>query len=405
MDAANLQPRQVTQLNRQDNSAQMANAYVHIELETAQSPKRPHAPCGDVFACDRTAVASTIVCADGIGSGIRARIAAQMCVSRVLQLVKLGFSLRKAMASVVGTMQANRDPSRPFTAFSVARIMNDGIATIFSYDAPTPILVSRYHAAPLPVRTVEMNAAIVNEADCWLEPGDGLLLMTDGVTQAGLGSGLAEGWRTEGAAEYINHCLTNGSILSEIPELVHDEARRLSTRGGDDCTILLAHCRRGQVVNLLTGPPQDHTRDREIVNRFIKSPGKKIVCGGTTSEIVSRTIGKKVIVDQESESMIAPPRYDIEGIDLVTEGVVTLNQVYNLLDEPPERLVEDSGVTELCRMLRNADRINFFVGGVQNRANGNISFRQQGILTRDRILPLITEKLRTAEKLVVIEYV
>lgn len=381
----------------------MPNSYVHLEIEAAQSPKRPHAPCGDLFACDRTAVASTIVCADGIGSGIRARIAAQMCVSRILQLVRLGFSLRKAMASVVGTMQSNRDPSRPFTAFSVARIMNDGIATIFSYDAPTPILISRYHAAPLPVRTVEMNAAIVNEADCWLEPGDGLMLMTDGITQAGLGNGLPEGWQTQGAAEYINHCLTNGSILPEIPELVHREARRLTPRGGDDCTVLLAHCRRGQVVNLLTGPPRDRTRDREVVGRFLKSQGRKIVCGGTTAEIVSRTIGKKVTVDQESESMIAPPRYEIEGIDLVTEGVVTLNQVYNVIEEPPERLVEDSGVTELCAMLNEADRINLFIGGVQNRANGDISFRQQGILTRERILPLIAEKLRAAGKLVVVE--
>jgi hypothetical protein len=381
----------------------MPNAYVHIELESAQSPKRPHAPCGDVFACDRTAVASTIVCADGIGSGIRARIAAQMCVSRLLQMVKLGFSLRKAMASVVGTMQANRDPTRPFAAFSIARIMNDGIATIFSYDAPTPILVSRYHAAPLPVRTVEMNSVMVNEADCWLEPGDGLVLMTDGVTQAGLGNGLAEGWRTEGAVEYINHCLTNGSILPEIPDLVHEEAKRLTPRGGDDCTVLLAHCRRGQVVNLLTGPPQDRSRDREIVGRFLKTHGRKIVCGGTTAEIVSRTIGKKVKVDEDSDSMIAPPRYEIDGIDLVTEGVVTLNQVYNLLEEPPERLVEDSGVTELCRMLTEADRINLFVGSVQNRANADISFRQQGILTRERILPLITEKLRDSGKLVVVE--
>lgn len=176
----------------------MPGTYAHIELETAQSSKRAGSPCGDVFACERTAVATTIVCADGIGSGIRARIAAQMCASRLLELVKLGFSLRKATAAVVRTMQQNRDPSRPFAAFSVARVLNDGTATILGYDAPPAILVSRHHAAVLPARSVAMNATLVAEADCWLEPGDGLMLMSDGVTQAGLGNGLPEGWGSEG---------------------------------------------------------------------------------------------------------------------------------------------------------------------------------------------------------------
>ena len=98
-------------------------------------------------------------------------------------------------------------------------------------------------------------------------------------------------------------------------------------------------------------------------------------------------------MEQDPQSLTAPPRFELEGIDLVTEGAVTLNQVYNVIDEPLEKLTEDSGVTELCTFLQLADRVNIFLGGAHNRAHGDISFRQQGILTRDRIVPLIADKL------------
>ena len=383
----------------------MVADYVHIELEAAQSSKRPATTCGDVFACDRTAAATSVVCADGIGSGIRAGIAARMCASRLLELLRMGFSLHKAFSAVVRTMQQNRDPSRPFAAFSLARILNDGTTTVLAYDAPPPILVGSHYAAPLPVRSVEVESAMVTEADCWLEPGDGLLLMSDGITQAGLGCGLRDGWQTEGVARYVSHCLTSGMQAKEIPEMVGKEARRLSPRGGDDCTVLLALCRRGQVINLLTGPPQNPSRDRSVVRRFLEVKGLKIVCGGKTAEIVARVLGKPLDVEQDSPSLTAPPRYEIEGVDLVTEGAITLNQAYNVLDVPLERLTEDSGVTELCTFLQMADRVNLFLGGAQNLAHGDITFRQQGILTRDRIVPLLVDKLRAAGKLVVMERV
>jgi hypothetical protein len=381
----------------------MAAGYVHVEVETAQSSKKPDAPCGDVVGCDRTAAATTIVCADGIGSGIRARIAAEMCTSRLLELLRLGFSLRQAFASVVRTMEQNRDPSRPFAAFTVVRVLNDGMATVLSYEAPPAILVSRHHAAELVTRSVELGGAMALESDCYLEPGDGLLVTSDGITQAGLGRGMPNGWQTEGVVRYVNHCLTEGRAPREIPEQVHREARRLWTVGGDDCTAVMALCRRGQIVNILTGPPAHKSQDVAMVRRFMKAEGLKIVAGGTTAEIVARVLGHRMSVEQSPQSLVAPPRYEIEGVDLVTEGAVTLNQVYNLLDEDIRHLKEDSGVTELCALLQIADRVNIHMGTARSLADGDISFRQRGILTREAIVPLIADRLRAAGKLVVVE--
>jgi hypothetical protein len=382
----------------------MVAGYVHVEVEVAQSSKRRGTPCGDVFACDRTPAATTMILADGIGSGIRAHLAAEMCTSRLRQLLRQGFSLRKAIAGVVRTMERSRDPARPFAAFSVARILNDGMATVIAYECPPPILVCRRHAAPLPQGPLELGGALVQEANGYLEPGDALLLVSDGITQAGLGGGvLANGWQTEGLVRFINDRMGEGLLPNELPRQIHREARQLWTSDGDDCTVAVGLCRRGQIVNILSGPPGAKANDVAVVRRFIQAEGLKIVCGGTTAEIVAKVIRQRVLVEQEPKSLIAPPRYEIPGVDLVTEGAVTLNQVYNVLDEDLENLVEDSGVTELCSLLQLADRVNICMGSARNHAGSDISFRQQGILSRDRIIPLIVERLRAAGKLVVLE--
>lgn len=409
----------------------MVTGYVHVEVEVAQSSKKLDAPCGDVAACDRNATATTLVCADGIGSGIHAHIAAEMCSSRLVQLMRLGYSLRKAFGSVARTMQHARDPSRPFAAFSVARILNDGMTTVLSYDTPAAVLVSRHHAAALPQTAVELGGALVQESNCYLEPGDAVLLMSDGITQAGLGNGFTLGWQTEGVVRYLNDRLADGLLPKELPQALHREAVRIWTaqpsgaarrRGraaypvsatvpaakrvpaaGDDCTVMMGLCRRGHIVNILTGPPEKQADDVPVVRRFMQMEGLKFVCGGTTAELVARALKQTVMVEQDCKSLIAPPRYEIPGVDLVTEGAVTLNQVYNLLDEDIRRLTEDSGVTELCALLQVADRVNIFLGGARNHATNDISFRQRGILNRHQIIPLIAEKLRAAGKLVVIE--
>lgn len=377
--------------------------YVHIEIETSQTPKRPQWPCGDVVACDRSEAATALVCADGIGSGFHAHIAAKLCVSRLLELLRLGVSLRKAVASVVRSMERNREPGGAFAAFSVARILNDGMTTVLAYDAPPTVLLCRRHAVLMPLRSIELGGALVAESECYLEPGDGLLMMSDGITQAGLGRGMPYGWQTEGMLRYVNSRLSDRVAMKDLAEAVQREARELWGDGGDDCTAVTALCRQGQIVNVLTGPPTRPECDAATVRRFMQSEGLKVVCGGTTAEIVGRVLGKTVDVEKSPQSMVAPPRYELPGIDLVTEGAVTLNQVYNVLDEDLAELTENSGVTDLCALLHVADRVNIIAGKAKNQASGDISFRQCGILTRDHIVPLIAQKLRDAGKLVVVD--
>ena len=412
--------------------------YTHVDVHSIQSSKKPGMPCGDMLATLRTNTGTTIICADGIGSGIRAHIAAQMCVSRLTESLQQELSLRSVFQSVAATMQTCRDPQKPFAAFSIARIRSDGYATIFSYDAPLPILISRQGAAVLANRPFPLPGGLAIESNCQLDRGEGILLMSDGITQAGLGCGANTEWTTEGVVRFINNRINSRLKLSLAPEMIHKEAlarwngevqdnsqpaagrsfspyapdarhrvtERQSTKvSGDDCSVLLGLCRAGQTVNILTGPPQNRDNDRPTVRRFLNLPGLKIVCGGTTAKLVAKYLNVPLTMESEPLSTIAPPRYGIQGIDLVTEGAVTLNQVYNIINEDIAALQEDSGVTELRLLLGVADKLNIILGKADNTANEDISFRQRGVLSRKVLIPLLADKLRQEGKLVNVELV
>ncbi|NSW57702.1 MAG: SpoIIE family protein phosphatase [Armatimonadetes bacterium] len=384
----------------------MATRYLHVEIATSQASKQPNEPCGDLVRWVRTPAATTMVCADGIGSGIKANVAAQICVARLMGLLEEGFSLRRAFASLVTSIEKTKTDPSLYVAFSLARILNDGETTVLSYEAPGAVLVARTSAVELPRRTVVVEGAITEEASCHLEPGEGILLMSDGVSQAGLGGRVPGGWQVEGACRYVTGLLGEGIRPADIPQAVTGRAVQLSAgTAGDDTTALYAWCRAGKTVTILTGPPAEKRRDHEVAHRFMAMDGAKVICGATTADLVARYLGTEVRMDHASHSLVTPPAYMLDGVDLVTEGAVTLNQLYNVLDEDDASFEEPSAVTELHNLLRSADRVNILVGQARNPANTHITFRQQGILPRHKIIELLAEKLQAAGKLVVIERV
>jgi hypothetical protein len=244
---------------------------------------------------------------------------------------------------------------------------------------------------------------MVGETNCYVEPGDGLLITSDGITQAGIGERFRNGWGIEGVNEYVSSLLKRATA-QQIPMLVHREA--LSNWGaiaGDDCTVALIQCRVGKILNVLTGPPKDTRNDNATVDRFMGLEGKHAICGASTSKMVAKRLGRELGMATNMQSILAPPSYHIEGIELVTEGAVTLTMAYNIMDEEQTRYEKDSGVSHLCRMMLEADRVHFIVGLARNPGHGDISFSQKGILPREKVVALIGERLRALGKLVVIE--
>jgi hypothetical protein len=376
---------------------------LYIQDTVEQANKRGNRTCGDFCLCTRTDEHTIFILCDGIGSGIRANIAAIMCANRLMRLLESGISLYRASEMVVFMMhQARTEDDIPFAAFSLAWILNNGQYTVISYESPPPLLVDKDGSQPLPQRHFTLGYEVVSEATGMLREGNALILMTDGITQAGMGRIQGLGWGTEGFNAFVNAGLDRGKSLPEIAREGIDKAYELSgAMHGDDTTVAVLSCRQAVILNLMTGPAAQRSQDAGFVKDFMETGGFKAVCGSTTADVISRVLGEPVEVLSLSSSFSHPPKYKINGIDLVTEGAVTLNQVYNILDEDPLEFDEDSCVSDLCRMMIAADIIRLFTGKARNPGHTDISFKQLGVLPRHIIVGLLIQKLRAMGKIVV----
>ncbi len=376
--------------------------YIHTDVFAFQSPKKINQPCGDAYGVLRDLKATTIVLADGLGSGIKAHIAATMCVARLKGLIGEGASIREAFKALTDTMDKAWGSGNPFAVFTVARILNNGHTTVLSYEMPPPILINPIYAQILKDRVYTQKKAIIHESTCMLSKDEGLLLMSDGITQAGIGNGFINGWESEGVLHFIESKLDGERVNGEdLVADIHAKARTYWPKGsGDDCSVVMGMNRRGIIVNIACGPPLNKDHDEKFAKSFIQSEGIHIACGGTTAKIIAKAANKKLEV-KESDSAVTPPAYKIDGFEMVTEGVVTLNQVYHLMQDDVTDLPTDTVVGELAWYLRMADRINIWEGASSNLGHGQIEFRLQGIYNRNQIVKELAETLREQGKLVV----
>lgn len=382
----------------------MAQRLLHVEVTIRQRAKQGRQACGDVASVLRSETETTIVVCDGIGSGAAAHVAAAMCRARCEQMLARGFSLRETFLRIAASMEQYKQPGKPYAAFTVAQIRTNGQAQVFAYEAPPPIWVTPRQAQPLAMRHFMHGTIAGSESACYLRNGEGLLLLSDGITQAGMDTHPG-GWQAQGVADAINRLLGQHP-MSDLPLLIQEKALALNKGiDHDDATVAWIACRPACPLNILTGPPADKTKDRPVVERFMARPGPKVVCGATTAEIVARVLSRAIEIEKEPASLIAPPKYLLQGIDLVTEGAVTLNQLNNILELDPETFYEINAVTELYDLMTAADRLYIILGSGKNPANEDTCFVQRGVLTREKIVPLIADKLRRQGKCVLIESV
>jgi len=379
------------------------SAYTRIFFRAAA--KNNNRVCGDHLVVDRAMDATTIILCDGIGSGIKANLAAVMAANTILEMLRLGFTLHAAAAKMVRSMREARNKDIPFAAFTICKVLSNGQATVISYEMPGVIIMDGFSASVAPMRFIPMGGEVVAEAHFALYDDRAILLCSDGVSQAGMGKSFKMGWTIEGAAEFAAGLLGAGVRIEELPGRIVDQVEVYSGPGwGDDVTAVVVDIKAANVLNILTGPACDKRSDKNLIERFIAMTGDKAVCGSTTAEIAARVLGQKIEAVPIKDGYNQPPQYHITGINLVTEGAVTLNQVYNILGEDPNEFDAESCVSHLARLILDHDAVNFIVGLAANKAHKNIVFRQMGVLPRAVIVEKIAQKLQTMGKLVHVEY-
>ena len=171
-----------------------------------------------------------------------------------------------------------------------------------------------------------------------------------------------------------------GLTAKNLSTMLVDECDRLyDHKPGDDATACVIKIRKREPMNILFGPPSNRDDADRMMSLFFSKEGKHIICGGTTSFIAAKYLGKPLCPTLNFENSDIPPIAMLEGVDLVTEGVITVNRV---LEYAKDYLGENSmyehwnfrrdGASLICQLLfEEATDINFYVGRAINPAHQN----------------------------------
>jgi len=284
--------------------------------------------------------------------------------------------------------------------------MTAGTARVVAFDAPPVMLLRNRKLWPVALEERSIQGRTVTEALFELREGDWVVFVTDGVLNAGIGGLYPLGWRWEQAGHFIeknaHRDLTADGLAARVAEAVNE---LYAGRPGDDVSIAVVKVRHKLTASLLAGPPSERSRDRERVEHFLARPGRHIVCGGSTATMVARELGRTLEVDLSSMTDDVPPVARLEGVDLVTEGILTLTRLSELLregTEPADVQFGIDGASALLRQVMEVDHVHFIAGRVVNPAHQNPALpRELGI--RMSVVREIAEELRRRGKEVTVE--
>jgi hypothetical protein len=346
---------------------------------------------------------STIaILADGMGSGIEARVAATLSAEYLLSLINEGFTNSEAVRALLRSLRRAKLKNGPWAALNVVFITSSGETTAYSYESPQPFIMTAHGLESPLFQLQHWDGEVIGEASTHLRPNEGLLLYSDGVSQAGLGRGYPRGWGETGIKLYLSGAGLNLPVhAAAIPAALARKAASFhDNRPADDITVLTLALRKPRILHILTGPPGQRSDTDKVMAAFLAKEGSKVVCGGTTTQLLAKHMG--VTPQVVPGKFGAPAHYELNGIDLASEGTVTLNRANNIFDTPEYAPEAGYGVARLLELLYEADEVHFWVGQAVNPAHSS-SLKPVGILTRNEVVAELIEKLQGAKKLAVVK--
>lgn len=336
--------------------------------------------CGDSVIIRSGADSFVAVLSDGLGSGVKANILSTLTAEIAAHLFDNGASVEEVMQTLVETLPECSVRKLAYATFSVLTVKQGREAFLVEFDAPPLILVRDGALVDLPVTLREVKDRQIREARFTLQDHDCMVMISDGYEHAGLGGRHRLGWGWKNIAQVTQRFLQTGLDAYQLTRaLVKTCLKLYEDKPGDDSTVICMRVRPAVAATILTGPPANREMDAFAVKRIQAAEGTKILCGGSTSQMVARILGKELEVDwvppwkrtegTPSPRKGSPPTARLEGFDLVTEGILTLGQTLELLnqarsvDELPR---DDDAATRLARFLLAADDILFLVGTAIN---------------------------------------
>lgn len=335
--------------------------------------------CGDKVEVVKTKDSDIVILADGMGSGVKANILATL-TSKILGTMLLnGATIESCVETIAKTLPVCKVRKVAYATFSILQIFNNGEAYLVEFDNPGCVFVRDGKIIHYPYEERTIEGKTIHEYRFQVRLNDCFVLMSDGVIYAGAGELLNFGWTWKDMAEYTLKCTKRTMSASRLAAMLSDACNDLyEERPGDDTTIAVAKVIARKAVNIFTGPPKNKEDDERIIHEFMAQEGKKVIAGGTSANIAARILKKDIVTSVNYVDMSVPPTASIEGIDLVTEGALTLGKSISLLqqyesgDFDVEFFVEldkDNGASKLTKLIiEDCTELHLFVGTATNEA-------------------------------------
>ncbi len=360
---------------------------VSVDISWKSLNKHGEELCGDKVEVLKTKDSEIVILADGMGSGVKANILATL-TSKILGTMFLeGAKIESCVETIAKTLPVCKVREVAYATFSILQIFHNGEAYLVEFDNPLCIFVRDGKIVNYPYQERTMEGKNIREYRFQVKLKDCFVLMSDGVIWAGEGELMNLGWTWEDMADYTLKCTKQTLSASRLAAMLSQLCDDLyGNKPGDDTTVAVARVIERRIVNIFTGPPTHKEDDDRVVRDFMKQEGKKVVCGGTSANITSRVLKREIVTSVNYADPTVPPMATIEGLDLVTEGVLTIGKSLGLLkryeqDEFDEAFFDeldaDNGAAKLAKLIiEECTQLNLFVGKAMNVAhkNSNLPF-------------------------------
>ncbi len=362
--------------------------------------------CGDNIVFSRHTDSVTMALSDGLGSGVKANILGTLTTQIAMHMLENDLPIGEVVQTLTETLPVDKEREMAYSTFAIAQFFDTGKALVFEFDTPHAVFIRKNELNEIDYQDLSIKDKKIQKAEVSLKEGDWVIFVSDGVLNAGIGGVYPLGWGWEQAAHYVEQKahpnFSAQDFARKISETVHE---LYAGNVGDDVSIIVIKVRKKIFATILTGPPEERKNDPVVVHKLISHGGRHAVCGGTTAKIVADVLGKELEVDLTTMTGSVPPLGKIDGIDIVTEGILTLTRVNNLLKSGVTKEMvkyQNNGAANLLRLLLDTDSIHFIVGQAVNPAHQNPELPQQlGI--RQAIVREVAEELRKRGKEVHVE--
>ena len=353
--------------------------------------------CGDhIEVVEQDENSAVIVLADGLGSGVKASILSTLTSKIISTMMAAGLPIDECVSTIAATLPVCSERGVAYSTFTIMHIKENEIMEMIQYDNPQVIMLRKGQNYDYSMTEMVIDGKKIFKSSIRLEEDDVFIAMSDGCPYAGAEETLNYNWKREDIISFMEVMVMNGLTAKNLATLLVDECEKLyAEKPGDDTTACVVKVRKRTPVNLLFGPPSNPDDVNRMMALFFSKEGKHIICGGTTAGIAAKYLGKTIEPLSNTEKTDIPPMSRIDGVDLVTEGVVTINRVveyakdYVNEDELFEKwYFKKNGAALISQMLfEEATDINLYIGKAINPAHQNpdlpVHFNLKMLLVED----------------------